>query len=166
MLTKEDNEILTQVGPGTPMGELMRRYWVPVVLSRRAGSRRPDQAGAGAGREHGGFPDRPGRSWAAGRVLLTSARVALFRPRGEGRPSLLLSRLEVRAGRALPGHAQRGPRNRLQARREASRLPLPRARRAGMGVHGRSGPAYRAAGLRMAGLTGQPAVHLEVLPAQ
>ncbi|MCY4441076.1 MAG: Rieske 2Fe-2S domain-containing protein, partial [Deltaproteobacteria bacterium] len=33
MLTREDNEILTQVGPGTPMGELMRRYWVPVVLS-------------------------------------------------------------------------------------------------------------------------------------
>ena len=33
MLTKEDNEILTQVGPGAPMGELMRRYWVPVVLS-------------------------------------------------------------------------------------------------------------------------------------
>ena len=33
MLGKEDNEILTRVGPGTPMGALMRRYWVPVVLS-------------------------------------------------------------------------------------------------------------------------------------
>ena len=33
MLTREDNDILTQVGPGTPMGALMRRYWVPVVLS-------------------------------------------------------------------------------------------------------------------------------------
>jgi phthalate 4,5-dioxygenase len=33
MLTKEDNEILTRVGPGTPMGNLLRRYWMPAVLS-------------------------------------------------------------------------------------------------------------------------------------
>ncbi|MBM2811902.1 MAG: hypothetical protein HW416_2661, partial [Chloroflexi bacterium] len=25
MLSKEENELLTRVGPGTPMGELMRR---------------------------------------------------------------------------------------------------------------------------------------------
>ncbi|GAB7389142.1 aromatic ring-hydroxylating dioxygenase subunit alpha [Bacillaceae bacterium] len=31
MLTKEQNEILTQVGPGTPMGNLLRRYWYPVA---------------------------------------------------------------------------------------------------------------------------------------
>ena len=29
MLTKEQNERLTHVGPGTPMGELLRRYWHP-----------------------------------------------------------------------------------------------------------------------------------------
>jgi phenylpropionate dioxygenase-like ring-hydroxylating dioxygenase large terminal subunit len=28
------NSLLTEVGPGTPMGELMRRYWQPVALSR------------------------------------------------------------------------------------------------------------------------------------
>ena len=33
MLSQEQNELLTRVGPGTPMGELMRRYWVPVVFS-------------------------------------------------------------------------------------------------------------------------------------
>ncbi len=33
MLTKDDNEILTRVGPGTPMGNLLRRYWTPVLLS-------------------------------------------------------------------------------------------------------------------------------------
>ena len=33
MLTKEDNEILTRVGPGTPMGNLLRRYWTPALLS-------------------------------------------------------------------------------------------------------------------------------------
>lgn len=33
MLTQEENELLTQVGPGTPMGDLMRQYWVPTLLS-------------------------------------------------------------------------------------------------------------------------------------
>ena len=33
MLTKEQNERLTRVGPGTPMGELMRRYWHPIAGS-------------------------------------------------------------------------------------------------------------------------------------
>ena len=33
MLNKEDNELLTQIGPGTPMGDLMRQYWVPIGLS-------------------------------------------------------------------------------------------------------------------------------------
>ena len=30
MLSVEANERLTRVGPGTPMGELMRRYWQPI----------------------------------------------------------------------------------------------------------------------------------------
>src|SRR4029077_11893228 len=30
MLTQEANERLTRVGPGTPMGNLLRRYWHPV----------------------------------------------------------------------------------------------------------------------------------------
>jgi 5,5'-dehydrodivanillate O-demethylase len=31
MLTAEQNELLTRVGPGTPMGALMRRYWHPIA---------------------------------------------------------------------------------------------------------------------------------------
>ena len=31
MLTEKQNEQLTRVGPGTPMGELFRRYWHPVA---------------------------------------------------------------------------------------------------------------------------------------
>ena len=34
MLTKEDNVLLTQTGPGTPMGDLFRRFWQPVLLSQ------------------------------------------------------------------------------------------------------------------------------------
>jgi phenylpropionate dioxygenase-like ring-hydroxylating dioxygenase large terminal subunit len=33
MLSKQDNEVLCRVGPGTPMGTLMRQYWIPVLLS-------------------------------------------------------------------------------------------------------------------------------------
>ena len=33
MLSKEDNELLTQTNPGTPMGDLIRRYWIPALLS-------------------------------------------------------------------------------------------------------------------------------------
>jgi phenylpropionate dioxygenase-like ring-hydroxylating dioxygenase large terminal subunit len=32
MLSAEHNDILTRVGPGTPMGELMREYWIPACL--------------------------------------------------------------------------------------------------------------------------------------
>src|SRR5579871_6432097 len=32
-MLKEENEILTRTGPGTPMGDVMRRYWVPALLS-------------------------------------------------------------------------------------------------------------------------------------
>ena len=34
MLSREDNDLLTRVGPGTGMGQLMRRFWMPVLLSR------------------------------------------------------------------------------------------------------------------------------------
>jgi 5,5'-dehydrodivanillate O-demethylase oxygenase subunit len=30
MLSAERNRMLTQVGPGTPMGDLLRRYWHPI----------------------------------------------------------------------------------------------------------------------------------------
>ncbi|MGF1466868.1 MAG: Rieske 2Fe-2S domain-containing protein [Sandaracinaceae bacterium] len=34
MLTKERNDELTQVGPGKPMGEVLRHYWYPVAMVR------------------------------------------------------------------------------------------------------------------------------------
>jgi phthalate 4,5-dioxygenase len=36
MLSREDNELLTRVGPGTPMGNLLRHFWQPFALSREA----------------------------------------------------------------------------------------------------------------------------------
>jgi phenylpropionate dioxygenase-like ring-hydroxylating dioxygenase large terminal subunit len=33
MLSRADNEFLTQSGAGTPMGQLLRRFWVPALLA-------------------------------------------------------------------------------------------------------------------------------------
>ena len=33
MLTAEQNDLLTRIGPDTSMGRLMRRYWIPALLS-------------------------------------------------------------------------------------------------------------------------------------
>jgi phthalate 4,5-dioxygenase oxygenase subunit len=33
MLSKEDNELLCRVGRGTPMGNLIREYWIPALTS-------------------------------------------------------------------------------------------------------------------------------------
>ena len=37
MLSHSANELLTRVGPGTAMGELMRRYWIPATFSHLIG---------------------------------------------------------------------------------------------------------------------------------
>jgi phenylpropionate dioxygenase-like ring-hydroxylating dioxygenase large terminal subunit len=42
MLSQADNELLTRVGPATAMGDTMRRYWVPALLTRELAT--PDSA--------------------------------------------------------------------------------------------------------------------------
>jgi phthalate 4,5-dioxygenase len=42
MLSREDNERLTRIGPGTPMGDLLRQYWTPALIS----SELPERDGA------------------------------------------------------------------------------------------------------------------------
>ncbi|MDO9436553.1 Rieske 2Fe-2S domain-containing protein [Hydrogenophaga sp.] len=34
MLSKQDNELMCRTGPGTPMGDAMRRFWIPVIPSQ------------------------------------------------------------------------------------------------------------------------------------
>ncbi|MEE8518624.1 MAG: Rieske 2Fe-2S domain-containing protein, partial [Dehalococcoidia bacterium] len=33
MLSQEENDLLTRTGPGTPGGEMLRRYWQPVAMA-------------------------------------------------------------------------------------------------------------------------------------
>jgi len=54
MLKREENELITRVGPGTPMGNTMRRYWMPVVLSSSCRTRTAIPSACACGRG----PDR------------------------------------------------------------------------------------------------------------
>ena len=65
MLSREDNELLTRVGPGTPCGEVLRRYWMPVCPAAEI------------------TPDKPKR-----RVRILGENLVLFRD-GKGRFGLL-----------------------------------------------------------------------------
>lgn len=65
MLSREDNELLTRVGPGTPMGALFRRHWLPFMLGGELA------------------PDAPPK-----RVRLLGEALVAFRD-SRGRPGLL-----------------------------------------------------------------------------
>jgi phenylpropionate dioxygenase-like ring-hydroxylating dioxygenase large terminal subunit len=65
MISAEDNNLLTQTNPGTPAGELLRRYWQPVALSEEL--------------PEGGAPLK---------VRILGEELALFRD-DQGRPGLL-----------------------------------------------------------------------------
>jgi phthalate 4,5-dioxygenase len=65
VITREENDLLTQTGPGTPGGALLRRYWQPAALS--------EELPAGAPPRH---------------VRLLSEDLVLFRDE-HGRPGLL-----------------------------------------------------------------------------
>ena len=60
MLTKKENERLTRVGPGTPMGELLRRYWHPIAATAQL-DEDPVRKVMILGESLGLFKDRQGR---------------------------------------------------------------------------------------------------------
>jgi len=69
MLSIEDNEKITQTGPGTPMGDVFRRFWIPALLSSE-------------------LPERDGTPV---RFKLLSERLVAFRD-SEGRVGILEER--------------------------------------------------------------------------
>ncbi len=61
MLTREENERLTRVGPGTPGGELLRRYWFPVGVASELTEQNPTQLVRILGETLVLFRDKSGR---------------------------------------------------------------------------------------------------------
>ena len=98
MLSKQDNEILCRVGPGTPMGDLMRQYWLPGAdVERAADAGRPAAAPAPARREPHRLPDDLRRASASlPERLPAPRRLDVLRPQRRRGPALRLPRLEVR----------------------------------------------------------------------
>jgi nitrite reductase/ring-hydroxylating ferredoxin subunit len=41
-MRREDNELITRIGPGTPMGEVFRRYWTPIAVASQVVKRDSD----------------------------------------------------------------------------------------------------------------------------
>src|SRR5205823_3478303 len=44
MISPEQNELMTRVGPGTPAGKLLRNYWQPAALADEFDTERPVKA--------------------------------------------------------------------------------------------------------------------------
>jgi 5,5'-dehydrodivanillate O-demethylase oxygenase subunit len=61
MVTAEENEVLTQVGPGTPGGEFLRRYWHPVAMFPEISEDQPTKHVRMLGEDLVLFRDRAGR---------------------------------------------------------------------------------------------------------
>ena len=61
MVTQAENELLTQVGPGTPGGELLRRYWMPVCPAVEITTEKPKKRVRMLGEDLVLFRDGAGR---------------------------------------------------------------------------------------------------------
>jgi 5,5'-dehydrodivanillate O-demethylase oxygenase subunit len=61
MLTREENELLTRVGRGTPCGELLRRYWHPVAAAGELTQEKPIKAVKILGEELVVYRDKRGQ---------------------------------------------------------------------------------------------------------
>lgn len=61
MLTTEENEALTRVGRGTPAGELLRRYWMPIACAGELTGAKPITAARLLGEDLVVYRDRAGR---------------------------------------------------------------------------------------------------------
>ena len=106
MLSVEDNERLARVGRGTPMGSLMRRFWIPFMVQHDL----PEADGppvrvALLGESLVAFRDTSGRVGLVERRCAHRPGGPLLRPQRGERAALHLPRLEVRRDRPLRGHA-------------------------------------------------------------
>ena len=108
MISQADNIALTQVGPGTPMGELMRRYWMPALLSWELAE--PDGEPVRVkllGEQLVAFRDTDGRIGLLEELCPHRLGVAVAGAQRGVRPALRVSRLEVRRQRPVYRHDER-----------------------------------------------------------
>ncbi len=156
MLSQEQNDLITRVGPGTAAGGLLRRYWQPVALvDELAGTNRPIKPVKLMGEEPRAVPRRQ-RPLRPDRARLPASR---HRPRlwqaGERRLALRLPRLAVRHQRPMPGDAGRARRLQPLRQHQAEGLSGGREERHPVRLYG-AGRAAGISALRLLRRTGQP----------
>ncbi len=61
MPTKEENELLTRIGEGTPAGNLLRRYWYPIAVAKELTEENPTMFVRILGEDLVLFKDKKGR---------------------------------------------------------------------------------------------------------
>jgi 5,5'-dehydrodivanillate O-demethylase oxygenase subunit len=61
MLTRQENEFITRVGPGTPGGEMLRRYWFPIAPAQELTPEQPTRFVRLLGEDLVLFLDKSGR---------------------------------------------------------------------------------------------------------
>ena len=113
MLSPEANERLTRVGAGTPCGELMRRYWIPIAPFAQL-LENPVRKVRVLGEDLVLYKDRSGGLGLIGDRCLHRLGRHAVRHSGRMRTALPLSRLALRRGRRVPGPAdgEQGQRSR------------------------------------------------------
>ena len=62
MLNAEDNDLITRIGPGTPAGEVLRRYWHPISLALDVTDEHPTKFVRILGEDLVIFRDKSGRT--------------------------------------------------------------------------------------------------------
>ncbi len=108
MLSKEENDLLTKVGPGTMLGHLMRQYWIPALMtSELPAVDCPPVRLKLLGEELIGFRVTSGDVGIIQNACPHRGASHVLRPQRRRGPALRLSRLEVRRDRRLRRHALR-----------------------------------------------------------
>ena len=141
MLSKEDNELVTNTDPGTPMGELFRRFWIPVALSDELPG--PDCIPVKLkilNEDLIAFRDSSGQVGLVDAFCPHRGAPMYFARNEECGIRCVYHELEVRRRRQLRRPAQY-PRGRLlQEQDPHHRLSLPGSRGHGLRLHGPQGP--------------------------
>ena len=167
MLAHDDNERVTRVGPGTPMGTTMRRYWMPALLAWELPE--PDCPPVRVkllGEELVAFRDTPGQDRPARGALPAPAGVALLRPQRGLRPALRVPRLEVRRRRPVRGHDERARGAQLRRQDPHHGLSHGGGGRRDLGLPGPGGAAAAAAEVRVDAGAADASARLEGHPGE
>jgi 5,5'-dehydrodivanillate O-demethylase len=98
MLSREENELLTRDGRGTPMGDLLRRYWYPIAACSEL-VEKPTKAVRVLGEDLVLYRDKQGAARSDRLAVRAPPHVVGFGHSGKGRFALSLPWLAVRPKR-------------------------------------------------------------------